>query len=201
MTEFAVFAVICGNDRIPYRLRCINSLETFLPDIPFSVQNDTFHEGMAANVQHGFELFLKTDADYCLWVEEDFVLLRPLPLDHAVNVLDYHPHLAQMLFQRQPLAPGEVAAGSVIGGMPNAAPRGESSAPRTFWFEHTHIFSLNPCLIPRRVIELGWPAGPLGVGNETGMTNKLLAMGYTFGVWDGQYVEHIGEMRGPGWQL
>lgn len=189
-----IHIIICGNGRMTYRAECISSLRRHLPDLPFSVQNDTFHEGMAINVQHGFDLFLKTSADYVLWVEEDFVFTRKPPLDQAVNVLDWNPRLAQMLFQRQPLAPQEIAGGSVIAGMPNTISHGD-------WYEQTHIFSLNPCLIPRRVIELGWPAGPLGVGNESGMTDKLLGLGYTFGVWDGQYVEHIGADRGAHWAL
>lgn len=188
-----IHTVICGNDRPVYRAKCIASLVEYVR-LPFTICNDDTHAGMAANVQKGFDLFLKTDADYVLWVEEDFIWLRRPPLEQAVEILDSHPKIAQMLFQRQPLAPAEIAAGSVIGGMDGAVNRGD-------WWEQQHIFSLNPCLIPRRVVELGWPAGPLGVGNETGMTHKLLDAGFSFGVWDGQYVEHIGAERGPGWAL
>ncbi len=33
------------------------------------------------------------------------------------------------------------------------------------------------------------------------MTRKLLDAGYWFGVWDGQYVIHVGDRRGKQWQL
>jgi hypothetical protein len=65
---------------------------------------------------------------------------------------------------------------------------------------HTRCFSLNPCLIPRAVLELGWPDG-----NEAEMTTLLVSKGYRFAVWgsrqDGPRVEHTGQNRAAGWRL
>lgn len=158
--------------------------------------------GMAGAVQAGFRLALDTDPDYVLWIEEDFVLKRQLPIAQVTQVMNSHDHLAQMLFQRQPLSPDELATGSVIGGMKAASPYWQTHHS---YVEHTAIFSMNPCIIPRRVLAMGWPSGPLGVGNEAGMTRKLLESGYTFGVWgsgkDAPYCEHIGEVRADDWAL
>jgi GT2 family glycosyltransferase len=154
--------------------------------------------GMAGAVQAGFDAALSTDPDYVLWVEEDFILVRQLPIGQAIQVMESHHDLAQMMFKRQPLAPDEIAGDDVIAGLTGIR-------VHNVYTEHTHIFSMNPCLIPRRVVAMGWPAGPLGVGNEAGMTAKLLDAGYRFGVWghlgDPRYCEHIGAERSAGYAL
>lgn len=155
----------------------------------FTIHSHEHNQGMARAVQSGFDLCLQTDADFVFWLEEDMVIYRPIPMNLALSAMCWEPHLAQMLFQRQPLSPDEHATGSVVGAM---GPLTE----RYGFYEQTHIFSLNPCLIPRNVLELGWDSD-----NERGMTKKLLDHGLTFGVWDGQYVEHIGVARGKQWQL
>lgn len=117
-------------------------------------------------------------------------LTGPPPVHDARNALLTLPTLAQVLFQRQPLNDIEQAAGSVVGAMDAIRMDGTP-----LWL-HQHIFSLNPCVIPRWVLELGWD-----INNEAGMTKKLLDAGYWFGVWDGQYVQHVGDRRGKSWQL
>ena len=154
----------------------------------------TCRSGMAGAVQAAFQAALDADPDYVLYAEEDMLITRRLPIRAAAEILDNHPHVAQMLFQRQPLTPDEIAAGSVVGAM-GAVDHGD-------WSSQTHIFSLNTCLIRPEVMRLGWPSGPLGVGNETGFTKRCLEAGYVFGVWnDGPYVEHIGTARSAQWQL
>jgi hypothetical protein len=168
-----------------------DELELNYPNFRLSAHAENL--GMAFSVADGFSLVGETDADYVFWLEEDMVLTGPPPINEALDILQAVPTLAQMLFERQPLTPEEHAAGSVHGAM-----GGTNHGP---WTEHRHLFSLNPCLIPRQVLTYGWPAGPLGVGNETGMTHQLLHAGYTFGVWHGQHVEHIGQDRAPAWKL
>lgn len=168
-------------------------LQRTYPD--FTLLSHDQNEGMARAVQAGFDLVLMSEVDHVVWLEEDFRILKPLPIDGAIDALNQYPHLAQMLFQRQPLAPAEIEGGSVVSGM-NA-----TRVTDDFWVQR-HIFSLNPCVIPRYVLErYRWPEGPIGVGNETGMTNQLLADGWSFGVWDGQYVEHEGVLRAKNWKL
>ena len=163
-------------------------LDRHYPD--FTIHHHDTNQGMARAVQAGFDLVLATDAEYVVWWEEDFVAEKPIPVEEAVDVLGTYGYTAQMLFQRQPLTPQEVEAGSVAGAMGGISLHHD-------WIIHGHIFSLNPCVIPRRILERGWPAG-----NEREMTNRLLVDGYTFGVWaDGPLVHHIGNVRGTAWQL
>lgn len=157
--------------------------------------------GMAGAVQAGWDAALKHNPDYVLWIEEDHVLLRRLPIEYAVEVLGQHPNLAQMTFSREPCDPTEgtdqlaaIVAQSAFSG---------TTETHTYY---DYLFSMIPCLIPKRVLELGWPSGPLGVGNETGFTNKCLAEGYVFASWghvgDPPFVRHVGyAQRAMGWAL
>lgn len=207
-----VALLVIGNGRLQYLHRVVDAALEHLPEFDYYCMIDDSGDpsvgrelmrnypdfllwaspqntGMAKAVQAGFQLICELGCDYVFWLEEDMLITRPIPFDLAVNALIWEPHIAQMLFQRQPIAEAEIAAGSVIGAMGDVT-------ERYGFYEQTHIFSLNPCLIPRNVLELGWDPD-----NEAGMTKKLLDHGFTFGVWDGQYVEHIGVERGKQWQL
>ena len=164
-----------------------------------TVVNDDDHRGMAANVQAGFDAFLKTDADFCLWVEEDMVLTHRLPLGEAAFWLDAHPDVAQVCFKREPWwgNPAEQAHGCQLAAICEQAGSVEEIAGVTV---HDFLFSLNPCLIPRDIVELGWDPD-----NEAGQTRRLLDMGYRFGSWGNphgpDWAQHIGVERGAGWKL
>lgn len=189
--------LIVANNRPEYLRQVIDSISTFLPiGIDWITQNDTNHEGMAANVQAGWQAALaQGDWDYLLHWEDDMVATRLIPIHEAVRSLQIHCW-ANIIFQRQPWNELEQKTGSVAAAIEASASyyeyHGESAG-------HDHIFSLNPCLIRRSVVEMGWPEG-----NEAQMTERLKAQGYRFGVWDPlgpPYIDHIGYERGPGWRL
>lgn len=134
--------------------------------------------------------------DYLFHLEDDWTFTRPIDLTELATFLDHHPELAQVVLQRQALLSNEHAAGGVA-----AHPHWvEHCDPYGLWVEQTDIFSLNPCLIPRRVRDLGWPAG-----NEAGMTERCLAEGYRFAFWGEKntkpHVNHNGMSRSAGWAL
>lgn len=201
--------LVIGNGRTDYLAQAIDSLEVeadhYLmvndsgdrdvarlldreyPD--FEIRHHDRNLGMAAAVQSGWEMALGWGADYILHWEEDFTQIAPLPIAEAIGILTLQHDITQILFQRQPLTPAEVEAGSVVGAM------GAQYLDR--WAIQRHIFSLNPCVIPRRTLEMGWPAG-----NEREMTDRILDRDWSMGVWlDGPLVHHIGESRAKNWQL
>jgi hypothetical protein len=215
MTSLAL--VVIGNGRLPLLLQAVHAANRYIDAdyylmVDDSGDKDVHHElfhaypefyitshitnrGMAAAVQSGFNLVRDTDATHIFWLEEDMVLTGPPPVEQAIIELTKYPRLSQMLFERQPLSPEEQAGGSVHSALNAFHDYGN-------WVMHRTIFSLNPCIIPRHIIDhYDWPSGPIGVGNETGMTRQLLADGYTFGCWKGEMVEHIGWERGAAWQL
>jgi len=209
-TEPGSAVIVCAviSDRPPelYLNDCLENLRSYLPsDVPVDVIDDTAHKlGMAGAVQAGFKWALDAAADYVLWVEEDFRLID-LPLDGMRYVLERNPHLSQVVLKRQPWSREEVAAGGQIETNPGAYSQHQGYGRNVSWVEHSTLFSLNPCLIPRRTLELGWPSGPLGVGNESGMTQRCLDAGMRFAYYgkldDPARCEHVGHIRGSGWRL
>lgn len=196
-------AVISDRPSDLYLEGCIESLRNAIPENHGDTLCRTIYDhdhtlGMAGAVQAAWSWALDWGAEYLLHVEEDF-RFHELPLDGMLAVLEANPHLAQVVLKRQPWSSEEHAAGGIIELDPAAYTQ------RDGFVESRKLFSLNPSLIPRRVLELGWPSGPLGVGNETGFTAKCLAAGYSFGMYgrieDPPRVEHVGLMRGNGWRL
>ncbi len=155
--------------------------------------------GMAGAVQAGFSAALSVDPDYVLWVEEDHMLIKPLPLLNAITALENHSNLAQMVFSREPCDPSEGTdqLASIV------AKSGFSTEAQKFT-TYDYLFSFVPCLIPRRVLTLTGPQSPYGI--ETTMTQRCLAEGYEFAAWghvgDEPYVRHIGyAQRANGYAL
>jgi hypothetical protein len=187
--------IMVNDEADPDYIRAINAT---YPDF---IRVHTGRRGMAGAVQAGFDAAIVTDPDYVLWIEEDMLLTRSLPIGEAIAELEVHRNVAQMCFPREAVDPSE-------GDDQLAAICRQASfvTDHGVFVAQDFIFSMNPCLIPRRVLEFGWPSGPIGVGNEAGMTTKLLNAGYVFGQWghpgDEPWARTIGYgARSPAWQL
>lgn len=151
--------------------------------------------GMAGAVRAAWAWALDDiKVDYLFHVEEDFRFAAPVDLAAVAALLDANPQLAQVVLKRNPWSPEERAAGGIIEQHPG------DYTDRDGWVEHGRVFSLNPCLIPRRVLEMGWPDG-----NEAEFTQRCLDAGYRFAFLgsrhDAPLVEHVGMVRGEGWRL
>jgi GT2 family glycosyltransferase len=181
-------------------LRVRRILDARYPE--FVIQHNDTNLGMAAAVQAGFDLVLASGARHVFWLEEDMLLTKAPPVDAAISVLERQPDLAQMCFRRDPADPTEQPdqLTAICGKSPHVT-------THDLYTAYDFLFSMGPCVIPRHILEYGWPAGPIGVGNEDGMTRLLLEKGYRFGSWglpgDGQsWGRHVGyAARGAAWQL
>jgi hypothetical protein len=206
---------VLTDGRADYLAETIDAAARHLPELPKFIVNDSgdsdyaawlrcnypgykvvhHHErrGMSGAVNSVWDTALDMGADYLFHLEDDMVLVDSPPLDEAVSILAAYRHVAQMLFKRQPLSAPEINKNDILGGMHHID-------CHDGWVTQQHIFSLNPCLIPRWVLEMGWPAG-----NEAEMTQNLLRIGAQFGVWGDPgsppLVQHIGESRAVGWRL
>lgn len=197
-------AVVFVSDRGEmYLPECRRSLEAALDGGPpvdaWHVVDDREHRlGMAGAVRSGFEWALDQNVDHVLWVEEDFVFTAPVDLAGMAWILERGPY-AQVVLKRQPWSPVEQLAGGIIETAP-AEYRERWSTRKLRWVEHERIFSLNPCLIPRDVLALGWPDG-----NEAEFTTMCLDKGLRFAFYgaaaDPPRVLHVGAVRGTGWRL
>lgn len=196
-----MIAVAVISDRGPslYLPGCLSSIEEHLgTDHPMSVVDDSGHRlGMAGAVRQAWDWALSTDCDYLLHVEEDF-RLHDAPIAAMVEVLTHDETLAQVVLKRQAWSPEERRAGGIIECHP--ADYTDHHAGTLRWTSHQRIFSLNPCLIPRRILERGWPDG-----NEAEMTTNLVADGWRFAFYghrdDAPRVSHVGVERAAGWRL
>lgn len=148
--------------------------------------------GLAATVDTAWA-FCK--ADMLFHVEEDFIFRVPVELPAMRDVLTAYPRLAQLCLLRQPWSSAEHAAGGIIPMDPDAYH--EQVMCGRLVVTHQRVFSLNPCLIPRTVLETGWPSG-----NEAEQTARLVEAGWIFGYWGSwTTVEHIGTVRSTSWML
>lgn len=161
---------------------------------PWDVVRHEERRGLAAAVNSAWA-GLPPEVDYVFHLESDFVVVEPVDLDAMADVLAANPRLAQLVLKRQAWSPEEVQAGGIIECHPH-----EYWDRGGLWVEHTRCFSLNPCLIPRAIVDLGWPAG-----NEAEQTALLVGEGFRFGFWGGRHdppkVLHIGAERAAGWTL
>lgn len=180
---------------------CINSLqENVRADFTEIVDDHEHKLGMAGAVRRAWQWALDSGCDYLFHVEEDFRFLQPVDLDSLRYTLDRNPLLAQVVLKRQPVNDEEIAAGGIIESHPDDYTECKAWGRNIIWTEHSRIFSLNPCLIPRRVLELGWPDG-----NEAEFTQRCIDAGYRFAFYGARHappvVEHVGEVRAVGWRL
>lgn len=161
----------------------------------FEVHSHFGREGFVATVKDAWQVATKEAAvEYVAYAEDDFTYNVPVDLEHMMWVLDRNPHLAQLALKRQPVNSDERAAGDITRVFP-----GEWQQRPTYT-EHTRNFTTNPCLIPRRVIQLVLRAKADTA--EMALTWFLQGQGYTFGfvgdLDDAPRVHHIGEHRSPG---
>lgn len=166
----------------------------------FNVVDDRHHElGMAGAAKKAWTWALGIGADYLFHIEEDFVFDDGLvPIALMRKVLDDNPHLAQVVLKRQPWSDAEKAAGGQMETNIGAYTQ------RDGYVEHDTLFSLNPCLIPRRTLELDWPTGHPG-GAERSITEECQAAGMRFAYFgnieDKPRCSHVGHQRAEsGWR-
>ncbi len=181
---------------------CIDNLGAYLGgSVPVHIVDDRDHRlGLAGAVQTAWAYALDAGWTHLLHWEEDFRIDRPVPVDDMQWILDRAPHLAQVVLKRQPVNGEEVMAGGIIECHPDDYTECHGLRQSCPWTEHTRIFSLNPCLIPRAVLQLGWPEG-----NEAAFTQTCVDAGYRFAFYGAKdtppMVEHVGHTRAAGWRL
>lgn len=194
------YAVAFISDRADlYLPGCIDSLKVDASPVAETVIDDRDHQlGMAGAVRAAWEWAIEQDVDYLFHVEEDFRFPETVDVSAMATVLSDRRELAQVVLKRQPWNDEEQRAGGIIEARPGAYT--QRGATVDHYVEHELIFSLNPCLIPRAVLEMGWPDG-----NEAEFTQMCLDKGYKFAFYgklaDPPRCHHVGAQRSTGWRL
>lgn len=198
--RYLPYGIVVVSDRGDlYLPDCLDNINDLLPEAEVLIVDDCDHKmGMAGAVRCGMEMVLAAGFENALWVEEDFRFNRRPPIEKMREILDRSPQCAQVVLKRQPWSVEEEQAGGIVEMNPHDYL--DSPYEDIHWLVHTRIFSLNPCLIPRRILELGYPDS-----NEAGQTERLVARGFHFAVYgrrdDPPLVTHVGHERGHGWRL
>lgn len=176
------------------------SYANFVEDLTVGLGfTQVFHperRGLAATVA---DAWAQTDADYVFHCEDDFVFPERVFVHELIKPFDVRVRLAQVCLLRQPWNDDEQRAGGIIQQHPDDY--AEHSTDGVRFCVHRRLFSLNPCVIPRWVVAMGWDEG-----NERGFTDRLLAdpkveFAYFGGKDDPPRVCHIGVARAAGWTL
>lgn len=151
--------------------------------------------GFCGTVQRGWGL-VPVEADYVLHLEDDFVLNDDLDLDNLLDVLDNHPHLAQLVLKRQSWGPAEERVGGIVEQWPDCYE--DKTDGLHHWAEHRLFWSTNPSIYQTRMLDHGWPDPP---ACEGAFTQKILddSPDWRFAFWgrktDPPRVHHIGDER------
>jgi glycosyltransferase involved in cell wall biosynthesis len=157
--------------------------------------------GMAAGVRTALEYAITSGADYVFNTEDDFAFVQRTNVNKMAQLLHCETHLAQLSLKRQSVNTHEREVGGFIATEPERYT--DRSCESGKWVEHQVVFSFNPCLIPAHVADEAL-ADP-GNGVEAGITDRLLSLGYHFGIYgtiaDEPRVAHTGDMRSDGWQI
>lgn len=155
--------------------------------------------GLAAAVRSGWSQALRFGCEYLFHLEDDWCFDTDIDARKWVAALERRPMWAQVVAKRGPVNSEEVAAGGICECAPDEYHDVVLSDLGRFT-THRRIFSLNPCVVPRRVFERGWPDG-----NEAGATTSLVEHGYEFAFAGGKrsapIIRHVGHQRTPGWML
>lgn len=155
--------------------------------------------GLAAAVRSGWAQATRFGWEYLFHLEDDWHFDAELDAGAWAAALARRPRWAQVVAKRGPVNREEFAAGGICECAPDEYHDAVLSDLGRFT-THKRIFSLNPCVVPRRVFSHGWPDG-----NEAGQTVSLVSHGYEFAFAGGKrsapIIRHTGDRRALGWQL
>lgn len=169
--------------------------------------------GFCAATREAWHEACEPGPEHVFWLENDFVIDRPVHLPDLGMVLGNYKGLAQMALMRDAVNEQEKAAGGLFesrfadytarldGGTVDAAHAYEPVPPLHLWHEHRAYFTTNPSLMRREfMVDHPWPATETSeCEGKFGL--KLAAHGWRFGVWgDGSvYCRHVGVRSGFGY--
>jgi hypothetical protein len=168
----------------------------------FEIVSHDERRGLAAAIQTGWSRLQQRvnghmALDYIIHVEGDFKLPIRTPIYEMIDILEAKPSLAQLTLRRDNVNPAEDEAGSFIKQRPELYTQKEG------YIEQDNLFSLNPCVYPGWLMEIGWPDN----GGEREFTNKLHSINpeLKFGIYgkidDPPRCFHVGSKRSEGWKL
>ena len=156
--------------------------------------------GLSGSIKSLWNAAHAQGADYIFHVEEDFTFNESVNINSLIQILDNEEfRFAQVALKRQPWNAEEVQAGGFM--QADRESYDDSWGNNKLkWTTHKKLFTLNPSLYPRWVIDIGWGQG----WGEREFSDKLFSdinvMCCFIGtVDDPPLVHHTGTYRGKNW--
>lgn len=150
--------------------------------------------GFCGAIQTGWSK-LGPQPGWVFHLEDDFTFNREVNLWDMCEVLDAHPHVAQLALRRQPWNDEERRAGGIVEQWPNEYIDKEWNGHQ--WLEHRLFFTTNPCLYRSELTRRGWPDPPAceRVFSEALIEDPNLRFAFWGARDSGEWVTHIGANR------
>jgi hypothetical protein len=155
--------------------------------------------GYSEAMRKVFSVIVESEAEYCLHIEDDFVLLKPFVLEDVVKVLSQFNRLSQISFMRQPWYTNEIESGGVVEALEaNGGAFTQRATAGRSWVVHRAFWTCNPSIFPAWVAARWWPDPPWC---EMYFGKLLKEDEKVFGIWgdrkspDWILTEHIGRKR------
>lgn len=146
--------IIVNDNTDPNVERIVNNLSRIYGLTPIHHKEK---RGFAGAYDTAFKSVSK-DADYAMFWEDDFTLNGKVDIQDMIFILEYNRNLCQVILKRQAWNEEEKKAGGIIEQWPDLYE--EKELAHISWCEQRLFFSTNPCLVPKWVIDKGWPLLP-----------------------------------------
>lgn len=162
----------------------------------FKIVSHEVRRGLAGAVQSAWSS-VSLDSDYVFHLEDDFLFNKKIDILDMIRILKNNPHLVQLALVRAPVNPPEEEVGGFV------FQHLEDYSQKENYFEHSRLFTLNPCVYPMSTIDIGWPdhGGESEFTSKVHLINQNLKFGFYGDIYDKPLVTHIGGRRSDGWFL
>jgi hypothetical protein len=146
-------------------------------------------QGFGPSMRRATAIAASMDTEWLMWFEDDFRLMEDIDLADLAQIIEHDSSVAQVCFKRQPVWPGEIAAGTIF--------CGDDFQQCDGYVRSSHYWTCNPSLMPMWVYrDNPWPDGD---DSEKAFGDALYPKGYytaTYGkLADPPRIEHLGGER------
>jgi hypothetical protein len=162
----------------------------------FKIISHEKRKGLSSAIQSGWSE-IDENIDFVFHLEDDFLFTEKPSINKMISILQKNQHLAQIALLRNAYYPDEIEVGGFVFKNIN------DYIQKNEFFEHKRLFTLNPSIYPKWIVDIGWQNG----WDEPHFTSKVLTVkpharfGYFGNMYDSPRVKHIGHIRSENWKI
>jgi hypothetical protein len=166
----------------------------------YEIYSHPVNMGLSGSIRTLWNIATIYDVDYIWHQEGDFIFNEKIDVNVLKYKLNNKKTLAQVALKRQAINDQEISVGGFMYQDPTSyEPYIHDNVK---WLEHRNFFTLNPCLYPKWVFNLGWQVGwGEKEFSELLFSDPYAKCAYLGHMQDPPLVDHIGHYRGDGWRV